>query len=323
VASRNIYGNSNGWKRLINTAWNFHPILAIRLSNRFPMQNVLREQLRELIFSQPRCVCVCVCVLCVCVCVCVCVCACVFVCVCEFPLILMCICHICSAVYDIPEAVLFFVTEQEVKEVCVYVCVMYLSLYVYVCVCVCSLDYMCCPCTHTRTTVLILTHTYIHTYIHTHTHKHTPTHTYTHTHTQNTHTHTHTHTPKKDSPLLRHLIYWTPCSLTTALKFLAKPYATHRLINEYAIHSLHSHTDTEVVFYLPQIVQSLRFDVFGRLRAFFIDVAKKRCVYVCVYVCVCVCMCMYVYMCVCVCVCVCCVCMCPRSVCARERCFRT
>ena len=67
---------------------------------------------------------------------------------------------------------------------------------------------------------------------------------------------------------LRNLVYWSPTSLTNALLMFNDPFCSHRMVMEYAVHTLYSNPVDEVVFYLAQIVQSLRNDHFHLLYDF-------------------------------------------------------
>jgi phosphatidylinositol 4-kinase len=63
---------------------------------------------------------------------------------------------------------------------------------------------------------------------------------------------------KANAAELRHLIYWTPCTMPVALKLLAPPYSQHRTVKEYAVHSLRAHTNDNILFYLPQVSWHMR-----------------------------------------------------------------
>eukprot|EP00457_Paulinella_chromatophora_P000082 gb/GEZN01000082.1/.p1 GENE.gb/GEZN01000082.1/~~gb/GEZN01000082.1/.p1 ORF type:complete len:2398 (-),score=369.44 gb/GEZN01000082.1/:201-7394(-) len=77
------------------------------------------------------------------------------------------------------------------------------------------------------------------------------------------------------SKQLTHLIYWAPCSMAAALSLFDHPFIQNRIVMEYSVHSLRSHSQSEVVFYLPQVVQCLRNDIFGLLAKFLIDASAS------------------------------------------------
>jgi phosphatidylinositol 4-kinase len=77
-----------------------------------------------------------------------------------------------------------------------------------------------------------------------------------------------------ESPL-RHLIYWTPTTLPTAIWFLNPPFCQNRRVLEYAVHSLRAHPAENVLFYLSQILQCLRNDSEDKLLYNFLLEASK------------------------------------------------
>jgi hypothetical protein len=78
--------------------------------------------------------------------------------------------------------------------------------------------------------------------------------------------------------LARHLPHFSPCSLPLALTLLFEPqFMEYETINTYAIRSLRAHTTEAVVFYLPQLVQGLRLDRFGKLSQFLLTAARSSC----------------------------------------------
>ena len=72
----------------------------------------------------------------------------------------------------------------------------------------------------------------------------------------------------QNSPQLLWLAYYQPCSFTTALKFLKHPFSHNQIVCEYAMRSIASHGTETMIFYLNQILQALRYDVFGFLKDF-------------------------------------------------------
>ena len=73
---------------------------------------------------------------------------------------------------------------------------------------------------------------------------------------------------------LHHLVKWAPVDPITAVTYLLPAYGNHPLIVQYAMVSLESHSVEDVTFfYVPQIVQSLRYDALGHIEHFIIKTA--------------------------------------------------
>lgn len=53
---------------------------------------------------------------------------------------------------------------------------------------------------------------------------------------------------------------WSEATLGEALMMLTRPYGKHTTVRKYVMRCLSKATDDELVFWLPQIVQSLRTD---------------------------------------------------------------
>ncbi|XP_047337579.1 phosphatidylinositol 4-kinase alpha 1-like [Impatiens glandulifera] len=70
-------------------------------------------------------------------------------------------------------------------------------------------------------------------------------------------------TPKAvedNSPLLQQLPHWAACSITMALEFLTPQYKGHPRIMAYVLRALESYPPERVTFFMPQLVQALRYD---------------------------------------------------------------
>ena len=70
-------------------------------------------------------------------------------------------------------------------------------------------------------------------------------------------------TPKaaqENSPILQLLPHWAPCSITRALEFLSPMYKGHPRIMAYVLRVLESYPPERVTFFMPQLVQILRYD---------------------------------------------------------------
>ncbi|GAV80522.1 PI3_PI4_kinase domain-containing protein/PI3Ka domain-containing protein [Cephalotus follicularis] len=74
-------------------------------------------------------------------------------------------------------------------------------------------------------------------------------------------------TPKavdENSALLQQLPHWAACSITQALEFLTPAYKGHPRVMAYVLRVLESYPPERVTFFMPQLVQALRYDE-GRL----------------------------------------------------------
>ncbi|XP_031390031.1 phosphatidylinositol 4-kinase alpha 1 [Punica granatum] len=70
-------------------------------------------------------------------------------------------------------------------------------------------------------------------------------------------------TPKavdENSVLLQQLPHWAACSITQALEFLTPAYKGHPRVMAYVLRVLESYPPERVTFFMPQLVQALRYD---------------------------------------------------------------
>ncbi|OVA09140.1 Phosphatidylinositol 3-/4-kinase [Macleaya cordata] len=70
-------------------------------------------------------------------------------------------------------------------------------------------------------------------------------------------------TPKavdENSGLLQQLPHWAACSITQALEFLTPAYKGHPRVMAYILRVLESYPPERVTFFMPQLVQALRYD---------------------------------------------------------------
>ncbi|CAL5377227.1 unnamed protein product [Camellia sinensis] len=70
-------------------------------------------------------------------------------------------------------------------------------------------------------------------------------------------------TPKavdENSSLLQQLPHWAACSITQALEFLTPSYKGHPRVMAYILRVLESYPPERVTFFMPQLVQALRYD---------------------------------------------------------------
>jgi phosphatidylinositol 4-kinase len=80
--------------------------------------------------------------------------------------------------------------------------------------------------------------------------------------------------PSDVSFQLRFLLYWAPVNPITAVTYFLPAYGNHPLIIQYANRALDSHSVDVTFFYVPQIVQALRYDVLGYVERYIIEAAK-------------------------------------------------
>ncbi|CAM6087859.1 unnamed protein product [Calypogeia fissa] len=85
-------------------------------------------------------------------------------------------------------------------------------------------------------------------------------------------------TPKaveEDSNVLEKLPYWAPCSITSALEFLTPPYKGHHRVLAYVLRVLETYPPERVTFFMPQLVQSLRYDLAGLVEGYLMVAAQQ------------------------------------------------
>ncbi|CAI2164532.1 12975_t:CDS:10 [Funneliformis geosporum] len=73
---------------------------------------------------------------------------------------------------------------------------------------------------------------------------------------------------------LKYLLYWAPVPPITAVIYFSSTYDNNPLILQYAMRALEYHDVDIVFFYIPQIVQALRYDSLGYVERFIMSAAK-------------------------------------------------
>ncbi|KAL8713522.1 MAG: hypothetical protein Q9220_002384 [cf. Caloplaca sp. 1 TL-2023] len=73
---------------------------------------------------------------------------------------------------------------------------------------------------------------------------------------------------------LQCLLYWAPVNPVTAATYFLPDYGNHPFILQYAMRALESHSIDVTFFYVPQIVQALRYDALGYVQRYIIETAK-------------------------------------------------
>jgi phosphatidylinositol 4-kinase A len=74
--------------------------------------------------------------------------------------------------------------------------------------------------------------------------------------------------------LRQYLLYWSPVNPVTAITLFLPEYKNHPLVIQYAMRALESHSVDITFFYVPQIVQTLRYDILGYVQRYIFEAAK-------------------------------------------------
>ncbi|KVH93236.1 Armadillo-type fold [Cynara cardunculus var. scolymus] len=85
-------------------------------------------------------------------------------------------------------------------------------------------------------------------------------------------------TPKavdENSPLLQQLIYWAACSITQALEFFTPAYKGHPRVMGYIFRVLESYPPSKVTFFMPQLIQALRYDDEKLIEGYLLRAAQR------------------------------------------------
>jgi len=81
---------------------------------------------------------------------------------------------------------------------------------------------------------------------------------------------------ERDSPELPHLLTWARCSPLRALSlFCKRTLPIHPITAQYATRVLNSYPAKAVLFYIPQLVQAVRYDDLGYVQEFIKNISKK------------------------------------------------
>ncbi|KAG9244575.1 phosphatidylinositol 4-kinase-like protein [Calycina marina] len=80
--------------------------------------------------------------------------------------------------------------------------------------------------------------------------------------------------PTDASSQLKHLLYWAPVNPITAITYFLPEYCNDPFVIQYAMRALESHSVDVTFFYVPQIVQTLRFDALGYVARYVVETAQ-------------------------------------------------
>ncbi|KAI0135195.1 hypothetical protein F4814DRAFT_400132 [Daldinia grandis] len=73
---------------------------------------------------------------------------------------------------------------------------------------------------------------------------------------------------------LKYLLFWAPVNPVTAVTYFLPSYRNHAFLIQYAMRALEYHSVDVTFFYVPQIVQGLRFDALGYVERYIIETAQ-------------------------------------------------
>ncbi|CAA7048445.1 unnamed protein product [Microthlaspi erraticum] len=82
-------------------------------------------------------------------------------------------------------------------------------------------------------------------------------------------------TVEEDSVLLQQLLHWDACSITQALVLLTPAYKGHPRVMAYVLRVLESYPPERVTFFMPQLVQSLRYDEQRLVEGYLLRAAQR------------------------------------------------
>ena len=80
--------------------------------------------------------------------------------------------------------------------------------------------------------------------------------------------------PHDVSHQLKYLLYWAPVNPMQAVTYFLPAYGNHPFVIQYAMRALDSHPVDVTFFYVPQIVQALRYDALGYVERYLIEAGK-------------------------------------------------
>lgn len=80
--------------------------------------------------------------------------------------------------------------------------------------------------------------------------------------------------PSDVNSQLKYLLFWAPVNPTEALTYFLPAYGNHPFILQYAMRALESHPIDVRFYFVPQLVQALRYDALGYVERYILETAK-------------------------------------------------
>ncbi|KAK5022742.1 phosphatidylinositol-4- kinase [Exophiala sideris] len=80
--------------------------------------------------------------------------------------------------------------------------------------------------------------------------------------------------PSDVSFQLKYLLYWSPVNPMQAVIYFLPAFGNHPFVLQYAMRALESHAVDVTFFYVPQIVQALRYDTLGYVERYIVETGK-------------------------------------------------
>ncbi|KAJ5566247.1 hypothetical protein N7535_007885 [Penicillium sp. DV-2018c] len=80
--------------------------------------------------------------------------------------------------------------------------------------------------------------------------------------------------PSDVGPQLKYMLYWAPVTPTEAITYFMPAYGNHPYILQYAMRALESYTMDVRFYFVPQLVQALRFDALGYVNRYILETAR-------------------------------------------------
>ena len=80
--------------------------------------------------------------------------------------------------------------------------------------------------------------------------------------------------PQDVSFQLKYLLYWAPVNPMQAVTYFLPAFGNHPFILQYGMRALESHSVDVTFFYVPQIVQALRYDALGYVERYIVETGK-------------------------------------------------
>ena len=73
----------------------------------------------------------------------------------------------------------------------------------------------------------------------------------------------------------QYLLYWASVNPIAAVTYFLPAYGNHPFILQYAMRALGSHPVDVSFFYIPQLVQALRYDALGYVERYMLETAQR------------------------------------------------